>query len=304
MSEIIIDVKNLDKQYMKQKAVDGASFQIKEGMICGLIGPNGAGKTTIMKMLGGLALPTGGNLEIYGSSDEKGLAHARSRMSFMIETPYAKEKLSARENLEKQRLQKGIPDKKRIDEVLEIVGLSNVGKKTVKNFSLGMRQRLGIANALMTKPEIMVLDEPVNGLDPEGIVEIRELLLKLNREEHITILISSHILSELSLLCTDYLFINKGKLLQAVSSDELKKLCREYYRISTDNNSLAAAILENKLGITQFDVDKDGSIRLYEQLDNMYTVSKTLFENGVVPVVLHINEANLEQYYMNMVGEN
>lgn len=304
MSEIIIDAKNLDKQYMKQKAVDDASFQIKEGMICGLIGPNGAGKTTIMKMLGGLALPTGGSLEIYGASDEKGLAHARSRMSFMIETPYAKEKLSARENLEKQRLQKGIPDKKRIDEVLEIVGLSDVGKKPVKNFSLGMRQRLGIANALMTKPEIMVLDEPVNGLDPEGIVEIRELLLKLNREEHITILISSHILSELSLLCTDYLFINKGKLLQAVSADELKKLCREYYRISTDNNSLAAAILENKLGITQFDVDKDGSIRLYEQLDNMYTVSKTLFENGVVPVVLHINEAKLEQYYMNMVGES
>ena len=303
MSEIIIDVKNLDKQYMKQKAVDNASFQIKEGMICGLIGPNGAGKTTIMKMLGGLALPTGGSLEIYGASDEKGLAHARSRMSFMIETPYAKEKLSARENLEKQRLQKGIPDKKRIEEVLEIVGLSDVGKKPVKNFSLGMRQRLGIANALMTKPEIMVLDEPVNGLDPEGIVEIRELLLRLNREEHITILISSHILSELSLLCTDYLFINKGKLLQAVSADELKKLCREYYRISTDNNSLAAAILENKLGITQFDVDKDGSIRLYEQLDNMYNVSKTLFENGVVPVVLHINEANLEQYYMNMVGE-
>ncbi len=301
MSEIIIDVKNLDKQYMKQKAVDSASFQIKEGMICGLIGPNGAGKTTIMKMLGGLALPTGGSLEIYGAGDENGLAHARSRMSFMIETPYAKEKLSARENLEKQRLQKGIPDKKRIDEVLEIVGLSDVGKKPVKNFSLGMRQRLGIANALMTKPEIMVLDEPVNGLDPEGIVEIRELLLKLNREEHITILISSHILSELSLLCTDYLFINKGKLLQAVSAEELKKLCREYYRISTDNNSLAAAILENKLGITQFDVDKDGSIRLYEQLDNMYTVSKTLFENGVVPVVLHINEANLEQYYMNMV---
>ena len=304
MSEIIIDVKNLDKQYMKQKAVDGASFQIKEGMICGLIGPNGAGKTTIMKMLGGLALPTGGSLEIYGAIYEKGLAHARSRMSFMIETPYAKEKLSARENLEKQRLQKGIPDKKRIDEVLEIVGLSDVGKKPVKNFSLGMRQRLGIANALMTKPEIMVLDEPVNGLEPECIVEIRQLLLKLNREEHITILISSHILSELSLLCTDYLFINKGKLLQAVSADELKKLCREYYRISTDNNSLAAAILENKLGITQFDVDKDGSIRLYEQLDNMYTVSKTLFENGVVPVVLHINEANLEQYYMNMVGEN
>ncbi len=303
MSEVVIDVKNLDKQYMKQKAVSGASFQIKEGMICGLIGPNGAGKTTIMKMLGGLVIPTNGSIEIYGAGDEKGLAHARSRMSFMIETPYAKENLSARENLEKQRLQKGVPDKKRVDEVLEIVGLSDVGKKPVKKFSLGMRQRLGIANALMTKPEIMVLDEPVNGLDPEGIVEIRELLLKLNRDEHITILISSHILSELSLLCTDYLFINKGEILQFASSAELKRLCREYYHISTDNNSLAVAIMQEKLGITQVEVEKDGSIRLYEQLDNMYTVSKTLFENGVVPVVLNMNEANLEQYYMNMVGE-
>lgn len=303
MSEFIIDVKNLDKQYMKQKAVSDATFQIKEGMITGLIGPNGAGKTTIMKMLGGLVLPTKGSIKIYGTNDENGLAHARSRMSFMIETPYAKEKLTARENLEKQRLQKGIPDKKRIDEVLEMVGLSDTGKKAVKNFSLGMRQRLGIANALMTKPEIMVLDEPVNGLDPEGIVEIRELLLKLNREEHITILISSHILSELSLLCTDYLFINHGKILQTISAEELKKQCHEYYHINTDNNSLATAILQEKLGVTEIEIERDGSIRLYEQLDNIYKVSKTLFENGVVPLKLNMNEANLEQYYINMVGE-
>ncbi len=303
MSEILIDVKNLEKQYMKQKAVKDASFQIKKGMICGLIGPNGAGKTTIMKMLGGLALPTGGNISIFGETTENGLAKSRSRMSFMIETPYAKEKMTARENLEIQRIQKGIPDKKRIDEVLEIVNLTDTGKKPVKNFSLGMRQRLGIANALLTKPEIMVLDEPVNGLDPEGIVEIRELLLKLNREDHITIIISSHILSELSLLCTDYIFINKGEILQTVSAPELKKICKEYYRIDTDNNNLAAAVLQNKLGIAQFDVDKDGSIKLYEGLENIRDISKTLFENGVIPTTLAMNEANLEQYYMNMVGE-
>lgn len=303
MSEILIDVKNLEKQYMKQKAVKDASFQIKKGMICGLIGPNGAGKTTIMKMLGGLALPTGGSISIFGETTENGLAKSRSRMSFMIETPYAKEKMTARENLEIQRIQKGIPDKKRIDEVLEIVNLTDTGKKPVKNFSLGMRQRLGIANALLTKPEIMVLDEPVNGLDPEGIVEIRELLLKLNREDHITIIISSHILSELSLLCTDYIFINKGEILQTVSAPELKKICKEYYRIDTDNNNLAAAVLQNKLGITQFDVDKDGSIKLYEGLENIRDISKTLFENGVIPTTLAMNEANLEQYYMNMVGE-
>lgn len=303
MSDTLIEVKKLKKQYMKQTVVNDVSFQIKEGMICGLIGPNGAGKTTIMKMLGGLVLPTAGDISIFGSSDEKGLAKARSRMSFMIETPYAKEKMTARQNLEKQRIQKGIPDKKRIDEVLKIVGLENTGKKHVKNFSLGMRQRLGIAIALLSKPEIMVMDEPINGLDPEGIVEIRELLLKLNREEHITIVISSHILSELSLLCTDYIFIHHGELMQSVSADELKKLCKEYYHIHTDNDERAVAILQERLNASSYDVEEDGSIRLYEQMDNLVNVSKALYEGGVVPITLNINEANLEKYYMDMVGE-
>ena len=303
MSEVLIDVKGLEKQYMKQKAVREASFQIREGMICGLIGPNGAGKTTIMKMLGGLVLPTNGSISIYGEDTQKGLAKARSRMSFMIETPYAKEKMTAKENLEKQRLQKGIPDKHRVDEVLEIVGLADTGKKYVKNFSLGMRQRLGIANALLTKPEIMVLDEPVNGLDPEGIVEIRELLLKLNREEHITIIISSHILSELSLLCTDYIFIHHGELVQSVSADALKKLCREHYHIHTDKDAVALAVLQERLGVTEYDVEEDGSIRLYEHLEDIREVSKALYGGGVIPLSLGMREANLEQYYMDMVGE-
>lgn len=303
MSEVLIDVRRLEKQYMKQKAVKDVSFQVKEGMICGLIGPNGAGKTTIMKMLGGLVLPTSGSIFLYGEDTQKGLSKARSRMSFMIETPYAKEKMSARENLEKQRLQKGIPDKHRVDEVLEIVGLADTGKKYVKNFSLGMRQRLGIANALLIKPEIMVLDEPINGLDPEGIVEIRELLLKLNREEHITIIISSHILSELSLLCTDYIFIHHGELIQSVSADELKKLCKEHYHVHTDNDAMALAILQERLGVTEYDVKEDGSICLYEHLEDIREVSKTLYEGGVVPLFLGMREANLEQYYMDMVGE-
>lgn len=303
MSGVVIDVKHLEKQYMKQKAVKDVSFQIKEGMICGLIGPNGAGKTTIMKMLGGLVLPTNGTISMFGEQSEKGLAEARRRMSFIIETPYAKEKMSARENLEKQRLQKGIPDKQRVDEVLELVGLKDTGKKYVRNFSLGMKQRLGIANALLTKPEIMVLDEPINGLDPEGIVEIRELLLKLNREAHMTIIISSHILSELSLLCTDYIFIHHGELMQRVSADELKRLCKEHYHIHTDNDSMALAALSERLGITEYDVEEDGSIRLYTHLDNVREVSKTLYESGVIPLELSMREANLEQYYMDMVGE-
>lgn len=303
MDNTVIDVRNLSKQFMKQKAVDDATFSIKQGMICGLIGPNGAGKTTIMKMLGGLIIPTKGKIAIFGGSSEKELAHARSRMSFIIETPYAKPGMTARENLTKQCLQKGVPDKKRVDEVLETVGLSDTGNKKVKNFSLGMRQRLGIAGALLSKPEIMVLDEPVNGLDPEGIVEIRELLLKLNQENHITILISSHILAELSQMCTDYLFIHHGKLQQFVSAKELRKLCREHYVIHTDNDALAAAVLHDKLGITNIDIQKDGSICLHERLDDIRFISKSLYENDVIPLVMYMHEANLEQYYLNMVGE-
>ncbi len=303
MDNTVIDVKNLSKQFMRQKAVNDVTFSIKQGMICGLIGPNGAGKTTIMKMLGGLVLPTEGEITIFGGSSEKELAHARGRMSFIIETPYAKPDMTARENLVKQCLQKGVPDKKRVDEVLETVGLAYTGNKKVKNFSLGMRQRLGIAGALLSKPEIMVLDEPVNGLDPEGIVEIRELLLKLNQENHITILISSHILAELSQMCTDYLFIHYGKLQQFVSSQELRRLCREHYVIHTDNDALAAAVLHDKLGITNIEIQKDGSICLHERLDDIRFISKSLYENDVIPLVMYMHEANLEQYYLNMVGE-
>ncbi len=303
MSDVIVDVRNLSKQYGTQKALDDVSFQIKKGSIVGLIGPNGAGKTTIMKIMGGLAFPTGGELEMYGATDEKGLNHARTRMSFMIETPYEKEKMTARENLEKQRLQKGIPNKSRVDEVLEIVNLQDTGKKIVKNFSLGMRQRLGLANALMGKPEFMVLDEPINGLDPEGIVEIRELFRKLNKEDDITMVISSHILSELSLLCTDYIFINHGQIKGVFTADELRAACSEYYHIDTDNNEKASSILTRECGIETIEALEDGSLRIYEGLDDIHNISKTLYDNGIIPVELSKNEVNLEDYYMRMVQE-
>ena len=303
MSDVIVDVRNLTKQYGTQKALDDVSFQIKKGSIVGLIGPNGAGKTTIMKIMGGLAFPTGGELEMYGATDEKGLNHARTRMSFMIETPYEKEKMTARENLEKQRLQKGIPDKSRVDEVLEIVNLQDTGKKIVKNFSLGMRQRLGLANALLGKPEFMVLDEPINGLDPEGIVEIRELFRKLNKEDDITMVISSHILSELSLLCTDYIFINHGQIKGVFTADELRAACSEYYHIDTDNNEKASSILTRECGIETVEALEDGSLRIYEGLDDIHNISKTLYDNGIIPVELSKNEVNLEDYYMRMVQD-
>ena len=276
MSDIIIKTTELTKQYMKNTVVKSADISIRKGMICGLVGPNGAGKTTIMKMLGGLVLPTEGEIELFGEKSEKGLAHSRSRMSFMIETPYAKQNMTARQNLEKLRL---------------------------KNFSLGMKQRLGIAGAMLTKPELMVLDEPVNGLDPEGIVEIRELLLKLNREEHMTIVISSHILSELSLLCTDYVFIRKGEIVETISAEELNHKCHEFYHIDSDNNAALPAMLENKLGIHDIRVRRDGSVELYERIDEIRLISKTMFENGIIPTEIHMHDANLEEFYMKLVGD-
>ncbi len=301
MSENIVDVKNMTKQYGRQLALDGVSFGIKKGSIVGLIGPNGAGKSTIMKIMGGLVFPTSGSLEMFGESSEKGLNHSRSRTSFMIETPYAKADMSARENLEKQRRQKGIPDKGRIDEVLKIVKLEDTGKKEVKKFSLGMKQRLGIANALLGKPELMVLDEPINGLDPEGIVEIRELLRNLNKEEKVTIIISSHILSELSQLCTDYIFINHGKITDTLTAEELSQECSEFYHIDTDNNELASSILTKECGINKLEVLEDGSMRIYEGFDDMRRISKALYEGGAIPIQLARNEVNLEDYYMKKV---
>ena len=301
MSENIVDVKNMTKQYGRQLALDEVSFGIKKGSIVGLIGPNGAGKSTIMKIMGGLVFPTSGSLKMFGESSEKGLNHSRSRTSFMIETPYAKADMSARENLEKQRRQKGIPDKGRIDEVLKIVKLEDTGRKEVKKFSLGMKQRLGIANALLGKPELMVLDEPINGLDPEGIVEIRELLRNLNKEEKVTIIISSHILSELSQLCTDYIFINHGKITDTLTAEELSQECSEFYHIDTDNNELASSILTKDCGINKLEVLEDGSIRIYEGFDDMRGISKALYEGGVIPIQLARNEVNLEDYYMKKV---
>ncbi len=296
MSEII-KCEKLTKKYLKQTVVADANFTINKGSIVGLVGPNGAGKTTIMKMLGGLVMPSEGEITLFGETSEKGLSDARSRISFMIETPYAKDSMSARENLEKQRIQKGIPNKERVDEVLKLVGLSETGKKAVKNFSLGMRQRLGIGIALLSKPELMVLDEPINGLDPEGIVEIRDLLKELNEKEKITIVISSHILSELSLLCTDYIFIQKGHIVKQISAEDMRRECKESYLIKTDNDSLAVTVLSEKLGFSDYEVHEDG-IRLYEGLSDTLKISKTLYENGVIPYELHINDANLEDYYL------
>lgn len=299
----IIEVKNLSKEYKLDMVVDDVNFSIRQGGIYGLIGPNGAGKTTIMKMLGGLVIPTAGQIMMYGKTTEAELGRARHRMSFMIEIPYVKKDYNARYNLERTCIMKGITDKKRIDEVLRLTGLADVSKKkAVKKYSLGMKQRLGIANALLHEPEVLILDEPTNGLDPEGIVEIRKLLLKLNEEKNITILISSHILSELSHMCTDYLFINHGKITGQISSEELKRSCMDALIIHTDDDEKAVRVLKERDESADILIEEN-RIRIPNGQENTYEISRCLIDNGLVP--LHISEQvkDLEQYYLSMLGE-
>ncbi len=296
----VLELKNLSKKYGKATVVDNFSLNVEKGHICGLIGPNGAGKTTIMKMMAGLASPTSGEIGFFGKNDNLDLS--RKRMAFMLEAPIIDKSMNARQNMEYVRYVKGVANKKKIDETLDFVGLHDVGKKAAGKFSLGMTQRLGIAMALLTEPEIMVLDEPVNGLDPEGIVEIRLMLKKLSEEKNVTIIISSHILSELSELCTDFSIINHGKQIENLSRDELMAKCRSYYAIRTNDINRTAAVIEDKLGTKQYKVIHGDEIRLFDFLDNVEKVSKTITDNGLILTKFISEGESLEEFYLSKVG--
>ena len=301
MSDTILEISNLKKIYGRTEVLHGVSFSLKRGGIYGLVGPNGAGKTTIMKIIGGLVYATGGEVNCYNTDGEVvDIQKARRKMSFMIETPYLKKHATARENLEKQRLQKELPDKAVIDDVLNLVGLSDVDqRKPVRQYSLGMQQRLGIANALMCDPELLILDEPVNGLDPVGIHEVRELLLKMNREKGVTILISSHILSELAQLCTDYIFIGSGNILKMITAEELEINGRGCFEIGTNHNEKAYEWLKSRYG--ERVSLHENIIRIYDQIDDIAALSEELFGIGAVPVHLVQTESDLEKYYLEQV---
>ncbi len=300
MGNSVITMTNITKRFKKAEVVKNFSLDVKKGSITGLIGPNGAGKTTIMKILAGLMFQTSGELSFYGSRDDLDLN--RRRMSFMIEAPIVDYNMTAYENLNYVRYVRGYPDKKRIDEVLDIVDLKDTGRKKALKFSLGMRQRLGIAMALLTKPEVLVLDEPVNGLDPEGIVEVRHILQKLSEDQGVTILISSHLLSELSELCTDFSIINKGQLVENLSLEELHDRCRSHIVLRTNNTEKTAAVLEDKLSIGSYKVLQSGDIEIYEQLDAVERISKAVTDSGCIITKLYESGQSLEDYYLEKVG--
>ncbi|WMJ87948.1 ABC transporter ATP-binding protein [Anaerocolumna sp. MB42-C2] len=302
MRNIVLTTKNLTKKYNNIPVLSDINMELKQGEIYGLVGKNGAGKTTLLRLITGQTFPTEGEISLFHVSGEKALNKERKRIGAIIESPSFYSYLSAEQNLEYYRVQRSIPGKNCIKDVLKEVGLSDAGNKRYKSFSLGMKQRLGIALALLNNPEILLLDEPINGLDPFGIVEIRNLMLKLSHEKNITILISSHILSELSNLVTNYGFIHNGILLKQLSHDELSKECSKYLEVRVDQVEKMTALLEKELSCTSYKVTPEYAIRIYDYLDRPAIISRLAVNYGIELNSIQVQEMNLENYFIQLVG--
>lgn len=302
MKDVILKTHNLCKKYGSQLVVDNVNMTIHKGDIYGFIGRNGAGKTTLIRLITGLIHKTSGEIELLGKSNTDALEESRIMLGCVIETPTFYGNMTARENLEVSRLVRNIAGTDCIDEVLNLVGLKDVNKKKVKNFSLGMKQRLGIANALLGNPSFLILDEPINGLDPVSMVEIRELLKKVNREKEITMLISSHILSELSELATCYGIINDGKLIEEITSEELMEKCKQYIELKVDDTKKAVVLLETELNIKDYVVYENNIIKIYSNLDKIGKINTILSTNGITVDKILSKGQNLEEYFVNIIG--
>ena len=300
MSEILLQTHALTKQYGHQKAVDNVDIHIKKGAIYGFIGRNGAGKTTCMRMICGLAKPTSGDIEMFGYSGND-LTNVRSRVGCLIETPGLYPNLSAQENLKLKCKLFGIKKKGYTEEILRKVGLSDVGKKKTKNFSLGMKQRLGIGLALVGEPDLLVLDEPINGLDPQGIAEVRETIQNLCSQQDMTVFISSHILEELSKLATDYGIINNGSLIQEITREELLNKCSDKISITVDNPNKAVPVLDG-MGFTNYMIMDQNHIDVYERLNESAALNEKLVKSGVSVSQIAVTGMELETYFLNLTG--
>ncbi len=302
MSDSILKTRNITKKYGSFSAVDSMSIEVKQGEIYGLVGKNGAGKTTLLKMISGLSIPSSGELELLGETTPGGLNRMRAKTGCIIETPSFFPYLSAEKNLEFYRIQMGICNPRCIKESLEFVGLSDTGRKKFKNFSLGMKQRLGLALAIMGNPDLLILDEPINGLDPLGMAEFREMILKLNREKNTTILISSHILGELSQIATTYGFIHNGRLVEHITAADLEEKCRRSLKIKVNDAKKAAAILQKELSCKSVQVLDAQEILIDEFLDNPEVLVQTLVNNSVMVAGINQSGLNLEEYFIELVG--
>lgn len=302
MKNYIVKTNKICKKYKSNFVLKDVSINIKKGDIYGIIGKNGAGKTTLMRIIAGLISETSGDLELF--EENKSKIKNRKRIGVLIETPAFFDDMDAYNNLEYLRIYKGIPGESCVEEKLKLVGLENVEGKLIKDYSLGMKQKLGLAMALLGDPEFLILDEPTNGLDPVGIVKMRELLKKLNREKGITILISSHILSELSQLSTTYGIMNSGRLVEELSMEELKEKSKMVLEIKVDNREKCTWVLENILSINDYKVLNDNIINIYEDLDKASIITKELAKEDVLISHMVTRGESLEDYVVNVMEGN
>lgn len=302
MKDIILRTNNLTKKYKNFTALNNANITINKGDIYGLIGRNGAGKTTLMKVITTLTNKTNGEFYLF-DKDDSDLTETKRRIGCLIENPAFFENLTAYQNLKYYAIQKGIVDYSQIDKVLDLVKLSDSKNKKFKTFSLGMKQRLGIAFAMLDNPDFVILDEPINGLDPIGISELRETLKKLNEESNITMLISSHILSELYLLANRFCFIEKGKIIKELSKEELDVECSRAIVIKTNNVKETCLILEKELNTKNYKVIDKHEVRLYDYLDNSGKVNKELAKNDIDVISIYESGISLEDYFKSIVKE-
>lgn len=298
--EYVLTTNALSKEYRNFKALNGVSMNVPKGAIYGFIGKNGAGKTTLIRLITGLQEPTSGDYMLYGRKNtDKDIIKSRRRMGAVVETPSSYLDMTAEENLKQQYRILGLPSFDGLTEILTSVGLDNTGKKKVKNFSLGMRQRLGIAIALVGNPDFLVLDEPVNGLDPQGIIDIRELILKLNRKQQITVLISSHILDEMSKLATCYGFIHNGRILKEISADELEAACKKCVRLEVSNTKVLARVLDEMK--IEYKVITEKTADVYAKV-NVSQLTLALAKENCELISLQERNESLESYYISLVG--
>ena len=302
MKSYIVRTNNLTKSYRGSFALRDVSVTMRTGKIYGLIGQNGAGKTTFMRLIAGLSFPTEGSVELFGHRGERALQNERRRIGCMIEHPGFVSHMTAKENLAYYRIMRGVPNKEIEDELLEMVGLADAGRKKAKHFSLGMKQRLGIAIALLGNPEFLILDEPINGLDPLGVVEIRNLLKKLCEERQMTILISSHNLPELYQTASNYIIIHKGEVKRTLTLEQLEENCKRHLSIKCDQPEKLASVLETQLQTVNFKVMPDQTIKLYDCLDDQDKVAKAIHENGIVVMKFAVEGDTLENYFISVIG--
>jgi ABC-2 type transport system ATP-binding protein len=302
MNDYVLRTAGLTKKYGDTCALQDVNIEIKRGQIYGLIGQNGAGKTTLMRAITGLISVSDGEIELFGKRGKLNLQAERCKIGQIIETPALYPNMTVSQNLEIQRIISGNPYKGAVKRCLEKVNLTDTRQKKVRDFSMGMKQRLALAMALISKPELLILDEPVNGLDPKGIVEMREFLRHLVQDKGITIMLSSHLLDELSQIATHYGIIDNGRLVRQLSEQELARESRSSIRLIAGETEKTAALLKEGLNISDLEIVSANELRIYEKVNQTLGINRFLVQHGVGVESISINEQRLEEYFVNLTG--